>query len=57
MLREACRQARAWADAGLPLLTMAVNISAIEFRGEDFLEGVFARLRETGLDPAISSSS
>ena len=28
MLREACRQARAWTDAGLPLMTIAVNVSA-----------------------------
>ena len=32
-LREACRQARAWMDAGLPPTTMAVNVSAMEFRG------------------------
>ena len=51
VLREACRQARAWVDAGLPLATMAVNISAMEFRDENFLEGVFAILKETGLDP------
>jgi predicted signal transduction protein with EAL and GGDEF domain len=30
---------------------MAVNISAIEFRHENFLEGVFAILDDTGLDP------
>jgi diguanylate cyclase (GGDEF)-like protein/PAS domain S-box-containing protein len=50
-LCEACRQARAWLDAGLPLATIAVNISAIEFRNENFLEGVFAVLKDTGLDP------
>jgi EAL domain-containing protein (putative c-di-GMP-specific phosphodiesterase class I) len=49
-LREACKQARAWLDAGLPLGTMAVNISAMEFRDEHFLDGVFAILKETGLD-------
>ena len=51
LLREACRQARTWADAGLPLTTIAVNVSAAEFRDENFLEGVFAILGETGLDP------
>jgi diguanylate cyclase (GGDEF)-like protein/PAS domain S-box-containing protein len=51
VLREACRQARTWLDAGLPLGTIAVNISAIEFRDENFLEGVFAILQDTGLDP------
>jgi EAL domain-containing protein (putative c-di-GMP-specific phosphodiesterase class I) len=30
---------------------MAVNISAMEFRGKNFLEGVFAVLKDTGLDP------
>jgi diguanylate cyclase (GGDEF)-like protein/PAS domain S-box-containing protein len=49
-LREACKQAQAWLDAGLPLGTMAVNISAMEFRDEHFLDGVFAILKETGLD-------
>ena len=29
VLREACRQAQAWRDAGLPLATMAVNVSAM----------------------------
>jgi diguanylate cyclase (GGDEF)-like protein/PAS domain S-box-containing protein len=52
VLREACGQARAWADAGLPARTMAVNVSAIEFRGEGFLEGLFSILEETRLDPA-----
>jgi len=51
VLREACKQARTWVDAGLSLATMAVNISAMEFRDDNFLESVFAILRETGLDP------
>jgi EAL domain-containing protein (putative c-di-GMP-specific phosphodiesterase class I) len=51
VLREACKQAQAWRHAGLPLATIAVNISAIEFRDERFLDGVFAVLKDTGLDP------
>jgi EAL domain-containing protein (putative c-di-GMP-specific phosphodiesterase class I) len=51
VLREACKQAQAWLNAGLPLATMAVNISAMEFRNDNFLEGIFSILRETGLDP------
>jgi diguanylate cyclase (GGDEF)-like protein/PAS domain S-box-containing protein len=51
VLREACRQARVWLDAGLPLGTMAVNISSMEFRDDHFLESVFAALNDTGLDP------
>ena len=51
VLREACKQARAWTEAGLPVLTMAVNVSAMEFREDGFLDGVFSTLGETGLDP------
>jgi len=51
VLREACKQARAWIEAGLPLATMAVNISSMEFRDDNFLENVFAALSETGLEP------
>jgi diguanylate cyclase (GGDEF)-like protein/PAS domain S-box-containing protein len=53
VLREACQQARAWVDAGLPPATMAVNISAVQFRNEDFLDDVFAILKDTGLDPRL----
>jgi diguanylate cyclase (GGDEF)-like protein/PAS domain S-box-containing protein len=51
VLRQACKQARAWADAGLAATSMAVNVSAIEFGDENFLRGLFAILKETGLDP------
>jgi diguanylate cyclase (GGDEF)-like protein/PAS domain S-box-containing protein len=51
VLREACTQARAWADAGLSLTTMAVNISAMQFRDGNFLAEVSTILAETGLDP------
>jgi diguanylate cyclase (GGDEF)-like protein/PAS domain S-box-containing protein len=51
VMHEACTQARAWADAGLPAMTMAVNVSVVQFRNENFLDDLFATLRETGLDP------
>jgi diguanylate cyclase (GGDEF)-like protein/PAS domain S-box-containing protein len=53
VLREACRQARVWLDAGLLVGSIAVNISAIELRSEGFLTGVFAALDGAGLDPAF----
>ena len=37
--------------AGLPATTVAVNVSAMEFRGERFLDNLLAILSETGLDP------
>jgi diguanylate cyclase (GGDEF)-like protein/PAS domain S-box-containing protein len=51
VLREACAQARAWVDAGLPVMTMAVNVSAKQFENENFMRDIFAILDETGLDP------
>ena len=51
VLREACRQARAWQNAGLPRLRIGINISAVELRAKDFVEGVRAILTETGMDP------
>jgi diguanylate cyclase (GGDEF)-like protein len=51
VLREACRQARAWLDAGLGPMPVAVNISTLEFRSKHFLEGIRAILLETGLEP------
>jgi diguanylate cyclase (GGDEF)-like protein/PAS domain S-box-containing protein len=51
VLRESCRQAKAWQDAGLPPIEVAVNVSSVEFRNDDFPEGVATILRETGLEP------
>lgn len=51
VLREACAQAQTWVEAGLPVATMAVNVSAIAFQEESFLADLFALLDETGLDP------
>jgi diguanylate cyclase (GGDEF)-like protein len=51
VLREACRQARAWQIAGLPPLCVAINVSSVELRAPGFVAGVRATLKETGLEP------
>jgi EAL domain-containing protein (putative c-di-GMP-specific phosphodiesterase class I) len=51
VLREACRQARAWQDEGLQAIPVAVNVSSIEFRSKDFLKNVQAILGDTRLEP------
>jgi EAL domain-containing protein (putative c-di-GMP-specific phosphodiesterase class I) len=51
VLREACLQAKSWKDAGRSPLTVAVNVSVVQFRDEGFLADLFSILRETGLDP------
>jgi len=48
VLRTACSQARKWQDEGLPAVTIAVNVSAVQFRQEGFGELVRKVLRETG---------
>ncbi len=49
-LQEACRQAKAWEREGMPL-RVSVNVSAVQFRGDDFIEVVADALRESGLAP------
>jgi diguanylate cyclase (GGDEF)-like protein len=51
VLRQACCQARAWQDAGLPAMPIAVNVSATEFRARGFLEHVRIALEEARLEP------
>jgi diguanylate cyclase (GGDEF)-like protein/PAS domain S-box-containing protein len=51
VMREACTQARAWQDAGLPHLRMAVNVCALEFREKGFVANVRTILSDTGLRP------
>ncbi len=48
-LRTACAQNRAWQEAGLPPLTVSVNLSARQFRQEDLPKSVGRILAETGM--------
>lgn len=52
VLREACRQAVAWRQAGLPELLVAVNLSAVQFKRGDVGKSVAQALEDSGLDPA-----
>jgi predicted signal transduction protein with EAL and GGDEF domain len=49
VLRTACRQARKWQDDGLPAVSVAVNVSAVQFRQQGFCELIRSVLHETGL--------
>ncbi len=49
VMRTACRQAEQWRRTGAPNLTMAVNISAIQFRESSFPVTVGSILKETRL--------
>ncbi len=50
VLREACRQARAWHDAGLPQIVMSVNLSARQFRAPGLVQTILGVLAESGLE-------
>ncbi len=49
ILRAACLQMKAWLDAGTGIRTMAVNLSAHQFKQPDLCDQVRTILEETGL--------
>ena len=50
VLREACRQNKAWQDAGLPPMTVSVNVSARQFKEKNLVSRVASALKESGLE-------
>ncbi|MDH4448507.1 MAG: EAL domain-containing protein [Acidovorax sp.] len=53
VLREVCRQGQAWRAAGLPDLTLAVNVSPRQFHLTDLVGCAAQALQESGLPPAL----
>ncbi len=53
VLEEACRQARAWRDGGLPPLRLAVNLSPRQFRQKALVDRIGAVLDRTGFPAAL----
>jgi diguanylate cyclase (GGDEF)-like protein/PAS domain S-box-containing protein len=51
VLRSACRQLRAWHDAGHTGLSCAVNLSPRQFKDDRLVDWIEDVLRESGLDP------
>jgi diguanylate cyclase (GGDEF)-like protein/PAS domain S-box-containing protein len=49
VLREACRQNKAWQDAGMARMRVSVNLSARQFQQQDIVEMTAAALQESGL--------
>ena len=49
VLQTACRQAMAWCKAGLPPVTMSVNVSPRQFEEKRLVERVAQALRDSGL--------
>lgn len=53
VLGEACRQNVEWQKAGLPVLSMAVNLSARQFVDDKLIEDVRNALQESGMAPEL----
>ena len=51
-LRRACERARKWNEQGLPL-SMAVNLSAVQFHQPELIQELAAILKATGLPPHL----
>jgi diguanylate cyclase (GGDEF)-like protein/PAS domain S-box-containing protein len=52
ILHEACRQNSAWLRAGLPPISVSVNLSPIQFRHAGLVQSVADALQQANLDPA-----
>jgi len=52
VIREACRQNRAWQREGLPAIPVSVNLSVRQFLQPNLIERVSSILTETDLDPS-----
>jgi EAL domain-containing protein (putative c-di-GMP-specific phosphodiesterase class I) len=51
-LHEACAQVVRWQQAGISPVSIAVNVSALEFRHREFFDRLLSVFEETGADPA-----
>ena len=51
VMRESCRQAKEWQDAGYPNFKIAVNVSIRQMHEPDFLDVVRCALDDSGLPP------
>jgi len=54
-LREACRRLREWQQAGLDVVSVAVNVSLLQFRAADFPQTVCATLDQFEIEPSALS--
>ena len=53
MLKEACRQNKAWQDAGHTPLPIAVNLSVRQFHQPGLLDQITDALRDSGMAPSL----
>lgn len=52
VLRVACEQNKTWQNAGLPPITIAVNLAARQFQETNLVETISRTIQETGIAPS-----
>jgi len=53
VIRETCKQLKAWSGAGLGHLSVAVNVSVQQFAKEDFVDSVLRTMWQFGIKPHL----
>jgi diguanylate cyclase (GGDEF)-like protein len=53
VIREVCRQQRAWREAGLPMVPVSVNLSPRQFREDGLVEHIEVALEENDVPPGL----
>ncbi len=53
ILNKACVQTHQWHQQGFPDLSIAINLSAYQFRRKDIVEQISTAILESGLDPKL----
>lgn len=53
VLREACAQGAVWRQLGYPPLRIAINLSPVQFLGQDLVQLVSEALSATGIEPEL----
>lgn len=51
VLNEACRQHAIWIKAGLPSISISINVSALEFRQREFAVNLFDAIKNSHINP------
>lgn len=52
IMRESCKTAKAWTDAGLGEMSIAVNVSGHQFLEKDIVEKIAKTIEDTGIKPS-----